>query len=247
MTKSDKEIKTMDWEALGESTLTEVTHSLVTDGFGTAGGFLAAGFVGRQLQTLTGQTDDKVTGLMTLESLYAWLANNGPKMAVWYLTKGYAATSEVVADARKAMMGSVVFDTILRLTNNGINPASVVIPGIGQVLGSGTGGVASSPQDVNRLIQENTALRTELNKALQRLASQPGVQPGMIGQAEGPIVQPLPTPPHVQERQKRYGAMQPTNVQERQKKYGSMAPPREVRYGFVRGSEENIAAMHGML
>lgn len=317
----------MDWEQLSERSLGEVGTALVTEGAGVAGGFVGAAFVGRQFQNYI-KPDADVTDITT--AALAWAGNNVPKLAIWYLTRGYAlepgeiATpgKEAISDARKAFAGSVVFDTLMRLANGGKNPASVSMYGY-QLMGSGQSPEAqkSAQADVQRLIQENSALRTELNKALQRLATQPAApviqqqayqhppqpviqaQPVIqVQQAQAPaptvVVQPAaappvvrytpvtpyaavppygtpippysvtpakpvvrvdarppmvrvearppmvraeeivaqPTPPAVQERQRRFGSMTSPVVQERQRKYG-----------FASGNEKDIAQVFGML
>ncbi len=343
----------MDWEQIRERTLGEVGEALVTEGGGVAVGFVGASFIGRQSQNIIatvypGASDTGISANPWVNGPIAWIVNNAPKAAIWYLTKSYAIepgevatpAKEAISDARKAFAGSIVFDTLMRLANGGPNPASASIYGW-QVLGSGQSPETqkAAQADVQRLIQENSALRTELNKALQRLASQP-VAPQMTQPAAQPVIQPAvhqqpviqqppaptvvmqapaprvvaqpispaptvvaqpappvvrytpvtpysvppygspippystpaakpvarpaprpvarpvvkveenppvvraeeiysqPTPPHVQERQRRFGAMQytPPHIQHRQKKYGFMA-----------GEEKDIAQVFGML
>ncbi len=256
----------MDWEQLRETTLSEVGEALVTEGGGVTAGFMGAGFLGRQVQTVTGQTDGNVTDLTS--AAMAWGANNLPKLAVWYLTRGYAiepgetATPmrEAVSDARKAFAGSVVYDTVLRLANGGKNPANISVWGW-QILGTGSDNVQSAQADVQRLLQENTALRTELNKALQRLASQPVIPAGsgLTQPAPAPVVQvqELPysgTAPVVPYAETAPGyAVPPTEeyVRQRQRKYGfaaDQAPQqRQRKYGFMSDESREIGAMFGML
>jgi len=194
----------MDWEQLREKTLGEVGTALVTEGAGVAGGFVGAAFIGRQIQNMI--KPDPVTGgfINITDAVMAWAGNNIPKLAIWYLTRGYAIepgeavtpTKEVISDARKAFAGSVVFDTLMRLSNGGANPAIASIYGW-QVLGSGQSAEIqkSAHADVQRLIQENSALRTELNKALQRLAAQPAplAQPPIVHQQS--VIQPVAPAP----------------------------------------------------
>lgn len=327
----------MDWEQLRERTLGEVATSLVTEGAGVAGGFVGAAFIGRQVQNMI--KPDPVSGGFTniTDAAMAWGGNNLPKLAIWYLTRGYAVepgeavtpTKEVISDARKSLAGSVVFDTLMRLANGGANPATASIMGW-QVLGSGQSPEVqkAAQADMQRLIQENSALRSELNKALQRLASQPVHQPApvqtatpvpapvqaapvqmapvQVQAAPAPVVRytpvtqyanappapvvrytpvtpygnvppygsPIPpysmprpvvkaeeivtqvTPPAVQERQRRFGAMvTPPAVQERERRFGAMQSPsvaeRQRRFGamegFMAGEEKDIATMFGML
>ena len=196
----------MDWEQLREKTLGEVGTALVTEGAGTAGGFVGAAFVGRQIQNFV-MPDANIAGSITNGAM-AWAANNLPKVAIWYLTRKYAIEpgetvtpgKEIISDARKAFAGSVVFDTLMRLSNGGANPATASLFGW-QVLGSGPGqspeAQKSMQADVQRLIQENSALRAELNKALQRLAT-PAVPPAPQAPPVQAVVQAPPQAPHVQ-------------------------------------------------
>jgi len=341
----------MDWEQLREKTLGEVGTALVTEGAGVAGGFVGAAFIGRQIQNMI-KPDPLTGGFASItDAAMAWAGNNVPKLAIWYLTRGYAIepgeavtpTKEAISDARKAFAGSVVFDTLMRLANGGANPATASLYGW-QVLGSGQSAEIqkSAQADVQRLIQENSALRTELNKALQRLATQPVAPPAPLAQpsivyqqpvihpaapapapapvvnvhpvaqapapapvvnvqpqapppvvrytpvtpyghvppygtpippysasqAQRPVVQvqqrpPVvraeeivaqPTPPAVQEREKRFAFMQPyppPDVQQREKQYGFMQPPdvqaRQKKFSFMAGEEKDIASAFGML
>lgn len=201
----------MDWEQLRERTLGEVGTSLVAEGAGVTGGFLLAGFVGRQIQDRI-KSDAAVTASPTATNkIVAWSANNVPKLAVWYLLKKYTTVEpgealtpvkEATVDAKKAVAGSIVFDTLVRLSSGGVNPASIDLFGY-RLLGSSEPqkSVQSSSQaDIQRLIQENSALRAELNKALQRLATpptQPVAQPAPVAaplQAQPQVVQQAPPP-----------------------------------------------------
>ncbi len=217
----------MDWEQLREKTLGEVGTTLIAEGAGVTGGFLLAGFVGRQIQDRV-KSDDAVTASPTAANkVMAWTANNVPKLALWYLLKKYAAvepgealtpTKEATVDAKKAVAGSIVFDTLVRLSQGGINPARVDLFGYRLLGAEPQKSVQSSSQaDIQRLIQENSALRAELNKALQRLAT-PAVPPAP------PVAQPAPqmaAPPPVQ--------MAPA-VQVQPPQVFQQAPPPVVRY-----------------
>ena len=202
----------MDWEQLRERTLGEVGTSLVAEGAGVTGGFLLAGFVGRQIQDRV-KSDTAVTADPTATNkIMAWTANNVPKLAVWYLLKKYATVEpgealtpvkEATVDAKKAVAGSIIFDTLVRLSKGGINPAEIDLFGYRLLSGSSepqksTTQVAQTQADIQRLIQENSALRAELNKALQRLA-QPPPAPIVAPQVAAPppvyIAPPVHTAP----------------------------------------------------
>ena len=215
----------MDWEQLRERTLGEVGTSLVAEGAGVTGGFLLAGFVGRQIQDRV-KSDDAVTASPTAANkVVAWTANNVPKLALWYLLKKYATVEpgealtpmkEATVDAKKAVAGSIIFDTLVRLSKGGINPAAIELFGYRLLSGSEPQkSVQSSSADIQRLIQENSALRAELNKALQRLAQPP---------LPAPVAQPAPqvaAPPPV------YAA---PVVQAQYPQVFQQAPPPVIRY-----------------
>lgn len=159
-----------DYSALSGRTLGEVKEALTGEGAGVALGLIGAGFIGRSIQNRW-VTDAAVTADPNLMNyVKAWLGNNGPKLAVWYYMRN-KVTSEIMVDAKKAVAGSVVFDSIMRALNKGINPATAVVGGY-EVLGNGgnSQAAAGSSGEIQKVIQENSALRIELNNALQRLA-----------------------------------------------------------------------------
>lgn len=194
----------MDWESLRERTLGEVANTLVTEGVGVGAGFIGASTVGRRFEDylLTAAQKAELDPLAPPTSaswstiIKAWAYNNIPKLGGWYLLRRYTPdvaetrTQEMLIDAKKAVAGSIVFDTLLRTTNHG---KPVHDPGSYKLLGgSGEPIRSAAPQaDVQRLIQENSALRTELNKALQRLAAPtPAPQPVYV-QAPAPVAAPV--------------------------------------------------------
>lgn len=214
----------MDWEQLREKTLGEVGTSLVAEGAGVTAGFVGAAIVGRQIQNRVKQDVDIVT---STDKIMAWSANNVPKIALWYLLRKYAAVEpgealtpmkEATVDAKKAISGSIIYDTLIRLANGGKNPGNVTLWGYQIMSNEPQKSVQSSSQaDIQRLIQENSALRAELNKALQRLAT-PAVPP--VPQVAQPAPQvaappPVQTAPAVQ--------VQPPQVFQQ-------APPPVIRY-----------------
>lgn len=205
----------MDWEALREKTLGEVGTTLAVEGAGVSVGLLGAGFIGRQIENIvmgkTGTLQNYVTTGDPLTTKFkAWASNNIPKIGVWYLMRNYAKVEpgetvtpgkEIAVDAKKAIAGSVVFDSVIRLLNSGVPAGPYKLFGY-DVLGSDTGNgkqTQALQADMQRLIQENSALRTELNKALQRIASTPTPvaipAPTVQTQAWGPQqAQPAPQP-----------------------------------------------------
>lgn len=215
----------MDWEQLRERSLGEVGTTLVAEGAGVTAGFLGAAFVGRQIQNRVKADADIVS---TTDKIMAWSANNVPKMVMWYLLKKYSPTEhgevltpmkEATLDAKKAVAGSIIFDTLIRLSKGGKNPASVEVYGYQLLTGKSPeperSVQTSSQADIQRLIQENSALRAELNKALQRLAQPP---------LSAPVAQPAPqvaAPPPVQAA---------PMVQAQPQQVFQQAPPPVIRY-----------------
>jgi len=257
----------MNYGNLKQVTLGEAGTVLVAEGAGVATGFIGGAFVGRQVQNLV-KKDEEIVDMT--DKLLAWGANNVPKLAIWWMArdlgKEEGLLGTAIDDGRKAFAGSAVFDTLMRLTNGGKNPATASLFGY-QILGKEAGGARGS--DVQRVLQENSALRTELNKALQRLATQPAPRavpqaapqatPQAAPGAATPVIDVYPkvsntahlTAPEVAERQRRFGAMQqvPPRVQEREKKFGFMQTPpavaeRERKYGFA-GTDESMSSAAG--
>jgi hypothetical protein len=184
----------MDWEGLRERTLGEVANTLVAEGVGVGAGFIGASTIGRRIEDYMLPTG--VDGTSWTSIFKGWTYNNVPKLAIWYVIRKYVPetpetrTQEMMMDAKKAIAGSVVFDTLLRTTNHGMpvhDPSGYKLLG-----GKGEPVRTAAPQaDTQRLIQENSALRTELNKALQRLAAPtPAPQPVYV---QAPAPQPVQT------------------------------------------------------
>ena len=173
----------MDWEGLREKTLGEVTNTLVAEGVGVGAGFIGASTIGRRIEDYMIPAGVQL-GDTFMVKMKGWAYNNVPKLAIWYMIRKYVPetpetrTQEMMMDAKKAIAGSIVFDSLLRATYHGMpvhDPSGYkLLGGKGEPVRT-----AAAPQaDTQRLIQENSALRTELNKALQRLAAPaPAQQP----------------------------------------------------------------------
>lgn len=223
-----------------ERDLINLAKEIGSEGVGTAGGFILGGFIGRQVENFVVKTPVTETSTL-LNKAFAWGANNGSKAVIYLIAKKYDAHSSATSEATKALLGSVVYDTLIRLTNKGINPANAMI-GQFRILGED-----GKPVDVNQLKQENSILRTELNKALRtlselppspRITDMPGYnpdRPDMRGDfRQATVLDPT-------ERQKEFGSMPVSPaVAERNRKYGAMPfvedpnkISRERKYGFA--------------
>lgn len=215
----------------GMATVKETWDALISEGLGVGLGFIAAGALGRLVQNRW-VTDADVTadpGLKTYAE--AWAGNNLPKLAVWHFSRPYANT-EFLQDVRKAFLGNTVFDSGMRLANQGTNPATAMI-GTTEVLGNGSdlgGGVkANLPPDVQHILQENEALRNEVNKMQREMGLDTEALPD--GGA----------------RRKRFGAM---TAQEKAALQAAQTE-RQRKYAFMRGFRDSgvpdLTAHFGML
>lgn len=208
----------MDFDDIKRIPLGDVASAIVKEGGAVTGGLLAAGFAGRQAENLLmGATP--VTPTSTLvDKAKAAGANLAPKVVGWYLLRGKTGALE---DARKGVVTSAAFDLLMRLTNSGVNPATATVMGY-QVLGDGsivsTGSV--NQNDMQRLMQENGALRTEVNRLRQLDGAMDPRLPPYVGSSAIPPA----------ERERKYAFMQPAVP-------GVTKPPgtgaRQTRYGFA--------------
>lgn len=242
-------------ERLRDKTLGQVASHLIVEGAGVGGGIITAAFVSRQIQNRIKSDANIVT---TTDKIEAWGGSNAPKVAGWYLLRHYAAKSKgnmqvLLSDASKAFAGMAVFDTLVRVANQGTNPASVKI-GKYEILGGSNKTKSTNTGDIHKLIRENSSLRGELNKALERLAETPNT----------PIINVNPNPVQMEpdlQRQTKYGFSDGgeslDEAEDRRRRHSFMpthnAPPavheREKRYGFATagGVTENIGTNFGML
>ncbi len=239
---------------IGGINLREIGNAMVNEGFGTAGGFIGGGILGRQGENLImgkdpvtqAQIEVLTTDTFTTKAK-AYLGNNVPKVAVWYIMRRYDAGSEVTKDVSKSLMGSVAFDTLLRLANNGVNPAAVYLGDYRILSGQAPAGGAN----VQKLSQENAILKAELNKAIRQLGAGASGAGGQIKVQEVPYA-PTPPPWPLTERSQRgqsYGFMPGDGAQAAQQ-IDPRTAIRQRSYGFAgehQSASENIAKMFGML
>lgn len=210
----------------------DVGYRAAQEGIGVAAGFGVAGYTGYFFENKFKPNVDAFSS--TGDKLTALAVNNIPKVALWLGMRMKTPStvkdmSDMMwVDARKGVIGSVGLDVGLRLMNH-LAPPDLNLGR--KVLGQ---------KDAQRLIQENTALRENYNKALAKLSEVTGMQI----QAPRATAKITPTSP---------GA--PTSGGElqtpRQKKYAFMPGPaaRQRKYNFMgqEVDERNIAAAHGML
>lgn len=237
---------TRDAEGLGSR--------LVTEGAGVAVGFGVAGLTGYTIESKF--KPDITTTSPASDKFMAWAYNNGPKALLWLAMKMKEPrdvrdiTDEAYIDAEKGVVGSIGVDTALRVINNGAPPDMA------------TGKKILTPADRQKLIQENSALRAELNKALQHMSAWRQGTTQLPGIPAVPVRQTPPVPARYQPAiYQPVPSVPPTTAENpaarRQREHGFMndpaysAPPmvdqREKKYGFMTGkNDENIAAMFNM-
>lgn len=205
----------------------DVSHRAAQEGIGVAAGFGVAGYTGSFFESRFKPGVDAFSS--TGDKLTALAVNNVPKLALWLGMRmknpGKDMSDMMWADAQKGVIGNVGLDVFLRAVNH-LAPPDMNMGR--KVLGQ---------KDAQRLIQENTALRENYNKALAKLSEVTGMQiqapkaklatPGAPGSPAGGELQ---TP--------------------RQKKYAFMPGPaaRQRKYNFMGDvDEKSVAAAHGML
>lgn len=246
-------------------TIGNVAKNVAVEGGSVVAGLLGAGVIGKQIEKNIGTAGSKLVGpTSTLtDKLIAYAANNGPKLAAWYLLKkeGKSVLGAYTEDVEKGIVASFALDTVVRLSNSGV-PKGITLWGY-DVMGNGMQTSNVTPQmqeNMQKVLQENSSLRQQLNGALQRAASAPSpIQAASpvrsitpIQSAPQVIAQPPPdhdrrfgmmqTTPEAEERRKNYGAMTPPLEDERNKKYSSM----KAQFNFA-GDSQSTATAFGML
>jgi len=247
----------MEYEVASKKAGAFGVNAMVEGGAVTLG-LLGAGFVGKQIENMVKKGVTK-TSPMT-DKLMAFVGNNAPKAALWYVTKEYlepktTSTNDfgkmVASDARKGMMASIAFDTLMRASND---LAPVTFPkvfGIDVMTGNqGTpnqnnGNVQQLQSNLQRMVQENSSLRGQLNQAMTKLASAPTVNVHELTppQSHDTRFGMMQTTPEAENRRRNFGAMTPPIEAERNRRYGAMD---KKALNFA-GEDESVSAMYGML
>ena len=216
----------MDFSELKSLPLGDVASAIVKEGGAVVGGLGVAGVAGRQVENMLMGVTPVTPTSSTTDKVKAGLANIAPKALGWYLLRHKTG---VLEDARKGIVTSAAFDLLMRLTNSGVNPASATIMGY-QVLGHDSAIANAGQADqatVQRLVQENSAIRAELAKMKELSMSAEGAMdprlPPYVGGLPGVI------PPA--DRDRKYAFMQPTIPGKAGLPPG--AAHRQTRYGFA--------------
>lgn len=215
----------------------DVTTTALAEGGGVAIGFLGAGIVGKQIEKVIKPNVVKTSPV--IDKAIAWAANNVPKVAVWYGIKKVnkmpggkpSNLSELMMDdAKKATIASVVFDTLVRASNGGAPGTTVKLFGIdvlsGQSVADNTEVTTQLQNNLQRLVQENSTLRSQLNQALGKMASAPTPTPSPLAPpADHDRAWSMMQTPEAVERRKQFGTMESEApaIAERNKRFSQMS------------------------
>ncbi len=243
-------------------TVSDVAKSAATEGGAVIAGLIGAGVLGKQIEK---HVKVVTTASSATDKFLAWAGNNVPKLGAYYLLRkeGGKMLHGYEVDMGKGVLGSVVLDTLIRLDNDYAPKPAVSLFGI-EFLGNQSKINNVTPQmqeNMQKVLQENSSLRQQLNGALQRIASaSPNVTvtpiqnaaPVRMTQPQTVYAPPPPdhdraygmmqTTPEAEDRRKRYGAMTPPIEDERNKKYSSM----KAQFNFA-GDSTSTGTAFGML
>ena len=197
----------------------DVSYHAAKEALGVGAGFGIAGYTGSFFESRYAPNVDAFSS--TGDKLKALAVNNVPKVALWLGMKMKGpdtvrdSSDMLWVDARKGVIGNVGLDIGMRLMNH-LAPPDMNLGR--KVLGQ---------KDAQRLIQENTALRENYNKALAKLSEVTGMQ---IQAPRAGTRTAAPSAPG-----------SPAG--------GELQTPRQKKYAFMPGDidEKSVAAAHGML
>lgn len=244
----------MEFGKYSKMTVSDVAKSAATEGGAVIAGLIGAGVLGKQVEKLV--KPSVTTASPMLDKAIAWAGNNIPKLGAYYLLRkeGGKMLHGYEVDMGKGVLGSVVLDTLVRFDNNyAPNPSPVKLFGIEFLGAAGATGSNVTPQmqeNMQRVLQENSSLRQQLNGALQRVASaSPNVTVTPLQSAAN--FPPdhdrqygmMQTTPEAENRRKNFGAMTPPIEDERNRRYGAM---NKAKLNFA-GESDNAATAFGML
>jgi len=163
----------MEFGKISKMSVGEVVQGTATEGGAVVAGLFGAGFIGKQIENMV------KTGVLptspVMDKLMAYVANNGPKIALYYIVRkeGGQYLKGFEKDLGKGMLASVMLDTVVR-ANNSFAPTPLFQLFGYDVLGTPSAGTNVTPQmqqNMQKVLQENSSLRAQLNSALQRVAS----------------------------------------------------------------------------
>jgi hypothetical protein len=237
-------------QKLGQSASTALI-----EGGAVIGGLFIGGMAGKRVEKVfkSGVT----TSSPMQDKILAYVANNATKGLIWYGIKKYVEDptadartdmpTAMLVDGRKGLMASIALDTFGRITNQfAPKPFRVWnIDIMGEDASRSNGNVQQLQSNVQRMVQENSSLRSQLNQAMSKLASAPTVNVRELAppQSHDTRFGMMQSTPEAENRRKNYGAMAPPLIEERERRFGAM---NKAGLQFA-GETDSVASMYGML
>jgi hypothetical protein len=190
--------------------LESTVKDTISEGVPVTAGLIGSSAIGLYVESYVNKNMPVTPDSSLVAKVTSAVANNLPKLLIYQgvstIDKGATGRS-----IKSGILASVAFDSILRIASRGVNPLNVNFGGY-RILDQGTN---------QKIIQENSLLRTELNKALQKMSYLPNETAERQRQFGV-----MPSTPDEMQRQRRYGAMpfdQATEKTSRERKYGFSA------------------------
>lgn len=135
---------------------------LLAEAVGVATGFIGASFIGNVAESSIGTVATKDSSILT--KIQGWFVNNTSKI-ISYIIIGKMFDGAIIVGIQKAMAGSVLIDTAIRITNNGASPPI-------NLFGCNADILSLEQKSLYDNIQNNNiVLRNQLNDALNKLAN----------------------------------------------------------------------------
>lgn len=163
----------MEFGKYSKMSVGEVAKSAATEGGAVIAGLIGAGVLGKKIEKLVKPVAVTSASPM-LDKAIAWAGNNVPKLGAYYLLRkeGGKMLHGYEVDMGKGVLGSVVLDTLIRFDNNYAPKPAVSLFGI-EFLGdkANESVTPQMQQNMQKVLQENSSLRQQLNGAMQRIAS----------------------------------------------------------------------------
>lgn len=261
----------MEFGKYSKMTVSDVAKSAATEGGAVIAGLIGAGVLGKQIEK---HVKVATSASSATDKFLAWAGNNIPKLGAYYILRkeGGKMLHGYEVDMGKGVLGSVVLDTLVRFDNDYAPKPAVSLFGIeflGTANATGNNVAPQMQENMQRVLQENSSLRQQLNGALQRVASA-NTSPAPIVtvtplqrtvNAPPSNVNVTPLQPSVNfppDHDRRYGMMQTTpEAENRRKNFGAMTPPiedeRNKKYSSMKaqfnfaGDSQSTATAFGML
>lgn len=233
----------MEYGKISSMQVGDVAKGVAYEGGAVIAGLLGAGILGKQVEKFVKVATPAST---MLDKALAYAGNNVPKIAAYYIVRkegGKLIGADLAKDVGKGILGSVVLDTLIRSGNDFAPGTTFKLFGFDVMSESAAN--AATPQvmeNMQRVLQENSALRQQLNSTLQKLASASQIQTSFPPDHDRQYGM-MQSTPEAENRRKNFGAMTPPIEDERNRKYGAM---NKAQLNFA-GETDTMAATFGML